>query len=117
MASRTTDREGDPRAALTAACSTSRASVASTHHEKFDGSGYPPGLAGAEIPLEGRIAAVADVCEALICDRVHRPAWSVETTVAWMKGERGKHFGPQVFDGFLLSMEEILAVRVDLAVV
>ena len=68
-------------------------------------------------PAGGRIAAVADVFEALICDRVHRPAWSVETTVAWMKGERGKHFGPQVFDGFLLSMEEILAVRVDLAVV
>jgi putative two-component system response regulator len=85
--------------------------IARTHHEKYDGSGYPRGLAGANIPLEGRIAAVADVFDALTCDRVHRPAWSVESTVAYMRRERGKHFDPSVLDAFLSSMDEILAIR------
>ena len=85
--------------------------IARTHHEKFDGSGYPRGLAGAHIPVEGRIAAVADVFDALTCDRVYRPAWSLEATIAWMKRERGKHFDPNVLDALLSSMDEISAIR------
>ena len=81
--------------------------IAGSHHEKFDGTGYPSGLAGADIPLEGRIAAVADVFDALTSDRVYRPAWSVDTTVAWMTCERGKHFDPEVLDVFLGSMDEV----------
>lgn len=85
--------------------------IARTHHEKFDGSGYPRGLAGDEIPLEGRIAAVADVFDALTCDRAYRQAWTVDATIAWMTRERGQHFDPGVLDALLGSMDEILAIR------
>ena len=85
--------------------------IAKTHHEKFDGTGYPCGLSGTAIPLEGRIVAVADVFDALTSDRVYRPAWSLETTVAWMTRERGKHFDPEVLDAFFSSMDEIRSVR------
>jgi putative two-component system response regulator len=85
--------------------------IARTHHEKFDGSGYPRRLAGADIPIEGRIAAVADVFDALTSDRVYRQAWSIETTVTWMTRERGKHFDPEVLDAFLSSMDEIQSVQ------
>jgi len=85
--------------------------IAKTHHEKFDGSGYPCGLLGTEIPLEGRITAVADVFDALTSDRVYRTAWSLETTVAWMTHERGRHFDPEVLDAFLSSLDEIRSVQ------
>jgi putative two-component system response regulator len=85
--------------------------VARTHHEKFDGSGYPRGLSGTNIPLEGRIAAVADVFDAMTSHRVYSPAWSVDATIAWMRRERGKHFDPTVLDALLSSMDEILAIR------
>ncbi|MDP8908081.1 MAG: HD domain-containing protein, partial [Chloroflexota bacterium] len=85
--------------------------IARTHHEKFDGSGYPAGLAGTDIPLEGRIAAVADVFDALTSDRVYRRGWSVESTIAWMTGERGKHFDPSVLDVFVSSLDEVRAVH------
>jgi putative two-component system response regulator len=87
------------------------ATIARTHHEKFDGSGYPGGLSGTDIPLEGRIAAVADVFDALTSDRGYRPAWSLETTVAWMRRESAKHFDPDVLKAFLDSMDEIGSVR------
>jgi putative two-component system response regulator len=87
------------------------ARIAKSHHEKFDGSGYPSALSGTEIPLEGRIAAVADVFDALTSDRGYRLAWSLETTVAWMERESGKHFDPDVLDAFLGSMDEIRSVR------
>jgi putative two-component system response regulator len=86
------------------------AMIARTHHEKFDGSGYPRGLAGQDIPLEGRIAAVADVFDALTSDRVYRRAWSVDNTVASMRSERGGHFDPEVLDVFLASIDDILAI-------
>jgi putative two-component system response regulator len=85
--------------------------IARTHHEKFDGSGYPRGLSGTHIPLEGRIAAVADVFDALTSDRVYRDAWTLESTVEWMIGERGKHFDPSVLDVFLSSLDEVRAVE------
>ena len=85
--------------------------IAKTHHEKFDGSGYPCGLSGTEIPLEGRIAAVADVFDALTSDRSYRLAWSTETTIAWMERESGKHFDPDVLATFLDSMDDIRSAR------
>ncbi len=85
--------------------------IAHTHHERFDGSGYPRGLTSSEIPLEGRIVAVADVFDALTSDRVYRRAWSAETTIAWMTKQRGKHFDPDVLDGFLASMDEIRSIQ------
>jgi len=81
--------------------------VALTHHERFDGSGYPRGLAGEEIPIEGRIAAVADVFDALISDRVYRPAMPLPEALAIMREGRGSHFDPQILDLFLESIDEL----------
>ncbi len=71
------------------------------HHEKWDGSGYPRGLIGEQIPLAARIFAVVDVYDALMSDRPYRPAWSKEKTLQYMLEQSGKHFDPQVVDAFL----------------
>jgi putative two-component system response regulator len=80
------------------------ASIAHTHHERYDGTGYPCGLAGDDIPIEGRIAAVADVFDALTCDRVYRPALPADAAVELMVAERGRHFDPLVLDVFLAGI-------------
>jgi HD-GYP domain-containing protein (c-di-GMP phosphodiesterase class II)/methylmalonyl-CoA mutase cobalamin-binding subunit len=77
------------------------ATIALSHHEKWDGSGYPRGLAGEDIPLEGRIVAVADVFDALTSDRVYRLAFSVEQALELMIDQRGRHFDPVLLDAFL----------------
>ena len=77
------------------------ATIALSHHEKWDGSGYPRGLRGEAIPIEGRIVAIADVFDALTTDRVYRKAFAVEEAVAMMRDERGKHFDPVLLDAFL----------------
>jgi HD-GYP domain-containing protein (c-di-GMP phosphodiesterase class II) len=77
------------------------ASIALTHHEKWDGSGYPQGLAGHEIPIEGRIVAIADVFDALTHDRVYRAALPFAQAVQIMRDGRGTHFEPQLLDIFL----------------
>ncbi len=87
------------------------ASIAWTHHEHFDGNGYPRGLAGEDIPIEGRIAAVADVFDALTSNRVYRSAFSVEDAVEEMRGLRAAQFDPVVFDAFFEGLEEVLEVR------
>jgi len=76
------------------------ATIAWTHHEKFDGSGYPRGLVGADIPVAGRIVAIADVYDALTSDRVYRPAFSVDRALAMMAADRGTHFDPRLLDAF-----------------
>jgi len=70
------------------------------HHEKWDGSGYPRGLKGEEIPLPARIFAVADVFDALTSDRPYRRAWSRERAFAEIKAQKGRHFDPRVVDAF-----------------
>ncbi|MEX2107837.1 MAG: HD domain-containing phosphohydrolase [Solirubrobacterales bacterium] len=85
--------------------------IALTHHERFDGSGYPHGLSAREIPLEGRIVAVADVFDALLSDRSYRPAMSVEQAVSIVREGRGTHFDPQVVDILLESLEEVVELR------
>jgi HD-GYP domain-containing protein (c-di-GMP phosphodiesterase class II) len=77
------------------------ATIALSHHEKWDGSGYPRGLATEEIPIEGRIVAVADVFDALTSDRVYRTAYSVEQAVQMMRAQRARHFDPALLDAFL----------------
>jgi putative two-component system response regulator len=77
------------------------ASIAWTHHERYDGGGYPRGIAGNRIPLAGRIAAVADVFDALTRDRVYRPAFEWDAAIGIMKAERGAHFDPEVLDALL----------------
>ncbi len=87
------------------------ATLALTHHEHFDGSGYPRGLAGEEIPIEGRIAAVADVYDALTSDRVYRDAFPMQDAVTLLRQRRGTHFDPRVLDAFLNSLDEVLELR------
>jgi HD domain len=77
------------------------ATIALSHHEKWDGSGYPRGVAGEAIPIEGRIVAIADVFDALTSDRVYRKAFSVEEAVQIMREQRGRHFDPVLLDAFL----------------
>jgi putative two-component system response regulator len=76
-------------------------SIALTHHERYDGTGYPGALSGEAIPLEGRVAAVADVLDALTSDRVYRPAFEHRAALEMMREQRGQHFDPAVLDALL----------------
>jgi cyclic di-GMP phosphodiesterase len=87
------------------------AMTALTHHERWGGGGYPRGLAGREIPIEGRVAAVADVFDALTSDRVYRAAFPVGMAVDMMEAERGRHFQPEVLDALHGGYERIESVR------
>lgn len=81
------------------------------HHERFDGTGYPSGLAGEGIHVYGRLGAVADVFDALMSDRIYRPAWPVAQVVAHFQKERGLHFDPRMTDILLDNLDEFLAIR------
>ena len=87
------------------------ATIAWSHHEKFDGSGYPRGLAGSQIPLEGRIAAVADAFDSLTSYRTYRPAFSLDEALAIIQADRGRHFDPDVLDAFLHSTDNLVEIR------
>jgi HD-GYP domain-containing protein (c-di-GMP phosphodiesterase class II) len=84
-------------------------SMAYYHHEKWDGSGYPYGLKGEEIPLSARIMAVADVFDALISDRVYKKAFSFEKAMSIIQEESGTHFDPEVVKAFMLDPEDVRA--------
>lgn len=75
--------------------------IAYSHHERWDGTGYPEGLAGETIPLSARLMAIADVYDALISARVYKPAFSHERAVEMILEERGTHFDPDMVDGFM----------------
>ena len=85
--------------------------LAVTHHEKWDGSGYPLGLAGEQIPLVGRIVAIADVFDALTSARPYKEAWPVEKAVGYLEEQRGKHFEPRLVDVFLRQMPALLEIK------
>ncbi len=85
--------------------------IALTHHEKWDGSGYPEGLAGEAIPLASRIVAVADVFDALTTRRPYKDAWSLETAFCHLRSEAGRHFDPALVEPFIALEPEIRAVR------
>jgi putative two-component system response regulator len=88
------------------------ATIALTHHERFDGTGYPHGLKSDEIPLEGRIAAVCDVFDALTSARPYRlRAFTLEEAMGVMRSERGKAFDPQILDTFVGSFDEVKQIR------
>jgi PAS domain S-box-containing protein len=89
------------------------AAIALTHHECYDGSGYPQGIAGDSIPIEGRIVAVADVFDALLSDRVYRPALSVDDAVGLLRSGRGSQFDPEILDLLLDHLGEAIALRGD----
>jgi putative two-component system response regulator len=85
--------------------------IAWTHHEKYDGSGYPRKLVGDAIPLEGRIAAIADAFDALTSRRVYKPAYPVDQAITLMRNGRGKHFDPGLLDTFLEAMSEVVIIK------
>ena len=89
----------------------SAAIVSYSHHEKWDGSGYPLGLKGEEIHIFGRITAVADVFDALGSDRVYKKAWPLEKILELFKEEKGKHFDPNLIDVFLNNLNEFIEVK------
>lgn len=91
------------------------ATIAYTHHEKFDGSGYPRQLAKDEIPIVGRIAAICDVFDALTSDRVYKAAMTTEESLEIMKKGRGSHFDPRIFDRFIEGMSDILDIKMKFA--
>lgn len=87
------------------------AEVAQNHHEKWDGSGYPRAIAGEEIPLTGRVVAIADVFDALTTERPYKKAWSIDESIEFLKEQKGKHFEPRLVDLFIEILPDILTIR------
>lgn len=87
------------------------ADIALCHHEKWDGSGYPQGLKGEDIPQSARIVAVADVFDALISKRPYKKIWSVDEALDWLRQHSGSHFDPACVDAFFEIKDEILALK------
>ena len=87
------------------------ATIAMSHHEQWDGNGYPHGLSGESIPLESRIVAVADVFDALTSNRPYRPARPEEEALSMMEAMVGGHFDPRVHAAFIRALPEIRAIR------
>ncbi|WP_206612553.1 HD-GYP domain-containing protein [Marinomonas hwangdonensis] len=85
--------------------------IALTHHEKWDGSGYPNGLKGEEIPLEGRIVAIADVLDALMSKRPYKEAWRLEESLAYIQNSSGTHFDPNLVPLLENLNAQILSIR------
>jgi putative two-component system response regulator len=88
------------------------AEIALNHHERWDGKGYPQGLAGEAIPLSGRIVAVADVFDALISDRPYKKGWALEEAKAYLIEQAGQQFDPACVAAFIASwstVEQVIA--------
>lgn len=85
--------------------------VAQHHHEKWNGKGYPQGLKEEQIPLVARIAAIADVFDALTSSRPYKRAWKIEQAVALLEEEKGQHFDPQIVDLFIKHLAEVLDIK------
>ncbi len=88
--------------------------IALNHHEKYDGSGYPAGLKGADIPLVARIVAVADVFDALVSERPYKKSWSQQQALDYIRDQSGKHFDPQCVQAFLSRLDDIMQIQQDL---
>lgn len=85
--------------------------IALTHHEKYDGTGYPNSLKGEDIPIFGRITSLADVFDALGSDRCYKKAWEIEKVLEFIKEQRGKHFDPKLVDIFFDNLDDILKIK------
>jgi len=86
------------------------AMIALRHHERYDGTGYPDGVAGDAIPIEARIVAAADVLDALLSPRPYKPAWTLDAALEYMHEQSGKHFDPRCIEALLrsrLQLEDI----------
>lgn len=84
--------------------------IVGTHHEKYDGSGYPDGLAGKDIPLSGRLMAIVDVYDAVTSKRVYKPAFSHEYALELIRSESGRHFEPEIVEAFIEIEKQILEI-------
>jgi len=82
-------------------------SIALTHHEKWNGRGYPNGLSGTDIPLVGRIVAIADVFDALTSRRPYKEPWPVPRAVEYLREQSGEHFDPELVELFLTQMPAV----------
>jgi putative two-component system response regulator len=89
--------------------------IAYSHHEKFNGTGYPRKLAGDDIPICGRIMAIADVYDALICKRVYKPPFTHEKAMEIIVKDAGTHFDPDMVQALLEIQEEFRAIAIELA--
>jgi putative two-component system response regulator len=87
--------------------------IAYSHQEKYNGSGYPQGLAGEAIPVSARLMAVADVYDALISRRVYKPAFTHETAIELIRQGSGEHFDPDVVDAMLMAEEQFMAIAAE----
>ncbi len=85
--------------------------IALTHHEKWDGSGYPRGLKGEEIPIVGRIVGLCDVFDALTTKRPYKNAWPNDRAIAYIREQSGKHFDPYIVESFLRVLPQIFEVQ------
>ena len=88
------------------------ARIALTHHEWWNGDGYPLGLSGKDIPIEGRITAVADVFDALSCKRIYKKAFNREKCFTILEEGRGKQFDPTVLDAFFRRSDQIIETQI-----
>jgi putative two-component system response regulator len=116
---RTLERHAEMGERILAGCDSTvldmAARIALTHHERWDGSGYPVGLAGEDIPLEGRITAVADVFDALSTRRPYKPAFPLEKCFHILEEGRASHFDSNILDAFFQARAEIIAVQIQYA--
>jgi putative two-component system response regulator len=87
------------------------AEIAHSHHEKFDGSGYPQGLSGEDIPINGRIVAVADVFDALTSTRPYKQAWTADAAANYLREGAGSHFDPRCVEAFLSQWSAVLEIK------
>lgn len=85
--------------------------ISYTHHERWDGSGYPLGTKGEDIHIFGRITSIADVFDALSSDRVYKKAWPLEEVLELFNEEKGKHFDPKLIDIFMDNLDEFLQIK------
>ncbi|MEA1989192.1 MAG: HD domain-containing phosphohydrolase, partial [Pseudomonadota bacterium] len=87
--------------------------IAEFHHEKMDGTGYPHGIKGEEIPIEARIASICDVFDALISDRPYKAAWSNEKALAYIIEHSGTHFDTELVNAFMKIYPQIIEYTAD----
>lgn len=89
--------------------------IAREHHEKWDGSGYPKGISGESIHIFGRITALADVFDALNCERVYKKSWKMEDIIAYIKKEKGKQFDPKLVELFMVNIDKFVNISQSLS--